>query len=202
MYLVGRILLEGLQRLLANMRGYEVTASFTNGLDFLDFLQTSTVDIALLDVTLPDVNGIELCAQVKRKAPDTIVIGLSNHSERSLILQLLQNGASGYLLKNIDARELKASLKEALNGQITFSREVKEIIARPSLSELKQLPKLTQREKEILQLIASGETTVSIAGKLYLSPLTVETHRKRMMNKYAAKNTASLIKLALENNLI
>jgi DNA-binding NarL/FixJ family response regulator len=196
------IVLEGLQKLLANIPHIEIAGAFTTGVEFISFLKTNHVNIVLLDISLPDANGIDLCKEIKKISPDTCVLALSNHSERSMIMQMLQNGATGYLLKNISARELADCIDEALNGQITFSKAVKEIMARPSLSELKGIPQLTKREKEILHLIAEGKTTANMAEELYLSPLTIETHRKNLMQKFEVKNVAALIKVAVEQRLV
>lgn len=196
------LILQGLVSLLDRIKTYEVTATFTKGSDLLSFLQTDLVDIVLLDISLPDINGIDLCLEIKRVAPNVIILGLSNHTERSVILQLLQNGASGYLLKNIDIEELENCLDRAVCKQMVFSSAVQDIIANPISSDLPLLPKLTKRETEILKLIASGKTSVQIAEELFLSPLTIETHRKRMMSKFKTKNMMSLIKIATENRLI
>lgn len=196
------IVLEGLQRLLTNVKEIKIVGSFTTGAAFLSFLKTNKVDILLLDITLPDVNGIDLCKEVKALSPYTHVLALSNHSERSMILQMIQHGATGYLLKNISSEELIACIREALSGMITFSRGAKEIMARPSMSELKDTPQLTRREKEILHLIADGKTTPDIAQQLSLSPLTVETHRKNLIQKFQVRNMAALIKIAAQQGLI
>ncbi|MGJ1205409.1 response regulator [Sphingobacterium lactis] len=196
------LILQGLMSLLSRIPKYEVLATFTRGNDLLTFLEKEPIDIVLLDISLPDINGIDLCLEIKRIAPQVIILGLSNHTERSVILQLMQNGASGYLLKNIDIVELETCLDEAINKQMVFSNAVKEIIANPISSDLPLLPKLTKRETEILKLIASGKTSVQIGEELFLSPLTIETHRKRMMSKFKTKNMMSLIKIASDNKLI
>ena len=196
------LILQGLLSLLERIKSYEVTATFTKGADLIRFLKNEPVDIVLLDISLPDINGIDLCLEIKRIAPQAIILGLSNHSERSVILQLLENGASGYLLKNIDIEELEKCLHQAVNGKMVFSAAIQDVIAHPISTELPQLPKLTKRETEILKLIASGKTSVQIAAELFLSPLTIETHRKRMMSKFKTKNMMSLIKIATDNKLI
>lgn len=196
------LILQGLVSLLDRIKPYEVTATFTKGYELLKFLETDPVDIVLLDISLPDINGIDLCLEIKRIAPNVIILGLSNHTERSVILQLMQNGASGYLLKNIDIVELEKCLDQAVNKQMVFSSAVQEIIANPIGSDLPLLPKLTKRETEILKLIALGKTSVQIAEELFLSPLTIETHRKRMMSKFKAKNMMSLINITTEHRLI
>ena len=196
------IVLEGLQKLLNNVKSIQITGCFTSGMAFMSFLKENKVDVLLLDITLPDANGIELCREVKAISPETHVLALSNHSERSMILQMIQNGATGYLLKNISSEELVACIQEALSGMITFSRGAREIMARPSISELKGSPQLTKREKEILQLIADGKTTPDIAQQLNLSPLTVETHRKNLIQKFQVRNVAALIKVAAQQGLL
>ena len=117
-------------------------------------------------------------------------------------MQIIQNGASGYLLKNASVEELNQCMENAMRGDIAFSKEVIEIIAKPSLNDLKGSPKFTKREKQILQLIAQGKTTAQIADELFLSPLTVETHRRNMMQKLDVKNAIELINTATERLLI
>jgi len=129
-------------------------------------------------------------------------MAISNHTERSIIMQIIQNGASGYLLKNASVEELNQCMENAMRGDIAFSKEVIEIIAKPSLNDLKGSPKFTKREKQILQLIAQGKTTAQIADELFLSPLTVETHRRNMMQKLDVKNAIELINTATERLLI
>lgn len=196
------IVLEGLQQLLLGAADITIAGCFTTGHSFLSLLKKQSVDIVLLDISLPDISGIDLCLEIKKQSPATIVLALSNHSERSMVLQMLQQGASGYLLKNIAGDELIACIQEALRGQITFSQAVKEIMSRPSVTELKGIPRLTKREKEILQLIAEGQTTPDIAATLHLSPLTVETHRKSLLQKFEVKNVALLIRTAVEHKLL
>lgn len=196
------IVLEGLQKLLLGAADINIAGCFTTGATFLSFLQENNVDIVLLDISLPDISGIDLCLEIKKQSPATIVLALSNHSERSMVLQMLQQGASGYLLKNIAGDELITCIQEALSGQLTFSQAVKEIMSRPSVTELKGIPRLTKREKEILQLIAEGQTTPDIAVTLHLSPLTVETHRKSLLQKFEVKNVALLIRTAVEQKLL
>lgn len=196
------IVLEGLQKLLQNVPDLEIAGAFTTGAQILEFIQTKKINILLLDISLPDANGIELCREIKQLSPTTHILALSNHSERSLILQVLQNGATGYLLKNIAADELIACIAEAQEGLVTFSKAVKEIMARPSVSDLKGATQLTKREREILFHIAEGKTTVQIAEELNLSPLTVETHRKNLIQKFQVPNVAALIKAALQQGVI
>lgn len=197
-----QIVIQGLKSLLVNHEEIEIVGSFTSGTAFMTFLKEKYVDVVLLDVMLPDANGMDLCKEIKLISPNTRVLALSNHTERSIVLQMLQNGANGYLLKNISVEELVKSIYESLNGELAFSKEVKEIIARPSQKELRGIPQLTKREKQILQLIADGRTTIVMADQLCLSPLTVETHRRNLLQKFEAKNVAELIRVAAEQKLL
>lgn len=198
------IVIEGLQKILSSDFNVNEVKEFTSGNDFISYLKEhkASIDIVLLDITLPDKSGIEICKEVKILSPTTRVLAFSNHNERSIILQILHNGASGYLLKNSSSAELKACISEALNGEITFSKEVKKIIAHPTMSELKTIPPLTKREKEILRMIADGKTSSEIADELFVSPLTIETHRRNLMQKFDVKNVAALIKNATQQQLI
>jgi len=196
------VVIEGLTRLLSKKAAFEIAGTFTNGQDFLDFFKATPIKIVLLDIILPDMNGIDLCKEIKRISPDTVVLALSNHAERGAIMKMLENGASGYLLKNAAVEELMECINGALSGQIIFSKAVKEIIARPQMVEEKAPAKLTVREKEILGLIASGITTPRIAEMLFLSKFTVENHRKNLLHKFNAKNVAELIKSATQQGLI
>ena len=155
-------------------------------------------DVVLSDIRIGKESGLDLCRQIKLQAPQTIVLMLSNIAERGIILTAIQNGANGYLLKNTSLQQLREAIFKALDGTIVFSKEVNEIISSPAKNELPQLPRLTKREKEILQMIAAGKTSNQIADELFLSPLTVDTHRKNLMQKFGVKNTAGLISMAAQ----
>lgn len=198
------VVIEGLQRILRRDLPVDEIKEYHTGMDFLNALQQEhiKVDLVLLDITLPDVSGIELCREVKQLNAETRVLGFSNHNDRSLILQMLSNGASGYLLKNASAAELIECIQEALKGQLAFSEEVKRIISQPNAQQLNPVTPLTKREKQILKLIAEGKTSIQIADELSLSALTIETHRRNLMQKLQVKNTAALIKIAMELKLL
>lgn len=196
------IVIEGLIKLLSKKEEFELAGSFTNGNDFMTFFRNTPVNIVLLDIILPDSNGMDLCKQLKEISPDTIVLALSNHEERSAIMKMMENGANGYLLKNASVEELMDCINQALNGHIAFSNAVKEIVLRPQITDTSIHAKLTVREKEILKLIASGLTTPNIAERLFLSKFTVENHRKNILQKLKAKNVAELITTATRLNYL
>ncbi|MBV8324960.1 response regulator transcription factor [Chryseobacterium sp.] len=195
------IVIEGLKRMFSNHLHFTVSESFTTGSEIINFIQHHKVDIILLDITLPDANGAEICREIKKISPATAVIMFSNRSERSIIMQSVQNGASGYILKNTSIDELAACLQGAYSGNIVFCNETKQIISKPSPHD-HTVPRLTKREKQILHLVAEGKTSIMIADELFLSPLTVDTHRKNLLQKFQAKNSTELINLALQLNML
>jgi DNA-binding NarL/FixJ family response regulator len=197
------IVIEGLSALLQAEEDLQIAGTFTTGNAFLSFLKArGEVDIVLLDITLPDINGVEVCKEIKKLSPETKVLIISNHSERSIIMQMLQQGASGYLLKNASSEELVRCVHDVLDGKIALSAEVTAIMTRPLQNELKDIPHLTKREMQVLTMIAAGRTSASIAEELCVSQFTVETHRRNLMQKFDASNTASLIRMAVEQKLL
>ncbi|MFW0718312.1 response regulator [Pedobacter sp. N23S346] len=195
------IVIEGLKNMLKNEPNIEVVGGFQNGAEILSYLETGNVDLILLDITLPDMNGMELCLEIKKKYRSVIVLILSNRTERSIVVQTIQNGASGYLLKNSSLDELRLCIAEAVKGSICYSKEVMEILSRPSRNELIAAPRLTKREKQILELIAQGKTSQTIGEELFLSPLTIDTHRKNLLQKFQVRNVAELIMSANRQHL-
>lgn len=195
------IVIEGLRMMLNSQSVFNVAGSFASGRETINCIQAEMVDIVLLDITLPDANGTELCREIKKISPNTSVIMFSNRSERSIIMQSIQNGASGYLLKNTSINELVICIRGALSGDIVFCNETKQIISRPSQNDL-PVARLTKREKQILQLVAQGKTSNMISEELFLSPLTVDTHRKNLLQKFHAKNSTELINRAMQQGMI
>jgi DNA-binding NarL/FixJ family response regulator len=198
------IVAEGLQKILQLEFNAENILQFNAGDDFINYLQIKKahIDLIFLDITLPGKSGMEVCKAIKILLPESRILAFSNHTERSIIMQMLQNGAIGYILKNASAAEINACIKSALNGQIVFSKEVNDIITKPAAGALNTIPSLTKREKEILRMITEGKTSTEMAEELFVSPLTVETHRRNLMQKFEVKNVAALVKLALELKLI
>jgi DNA-binding NarL/FixJ family response regulator len=197
------VVLEGFTSLLRNIEGLSIAGCFTRGAEGLAFLAQHPVDILLLDINLPDANGMELCAVIAKRFPATRIIIISNHSERGIITRLLQEGAAGYLLKNASGAELAQCIRDALAGKLVLSQDVQTILARlPDREPAAGIPRLTRREKEILKMIAGGNTSAEIAAQLFLSPFTVETHRRNLMQKFGVGNAPALIRMATELALI
>jgi len=195
------IVIEGIKHLLQTDPQYTVL-SFVNAASFLAFIKENSVDIVLLDITLPDGNGVDLCKQIKTLMPGACVLGMSNLAERSTVLNLLQNGATGYMLKSAPAEEILNSITLAQRGETVLSPEIKELIIDALVKGTKPLPTLTKREKQLLQLLAEGKTTAMIADELYLSRYTVDTYRKNLLQKFEVKNTAELLMLMVQEKLL
>lgn len=196
------VVLEGMKALLLDSDLVEVRGCCGSGSETLTFLQEQIVDVVLLDINLPDVSGIDVCKQIKQLCPNTHVIAISNYNERSMVTKMLQNGATGYVLKNASAEEIINAIKTVVNKKIYFSEEVQQSLFEGALADPLDLPKLTRREQEVLRCIAEGKTTLEIGEQLFISPHTVETHRKNLMQKFNVSNAAALIRMASQYQLI
>jgi DNA-binding NarL/FixJ family response regulator len=196
------VVTEGLAVMLSRLPNITIAAKFKNGNSILDFPELGKLDIVLLDVFLPDVNGIDVCIKLKRLRPKLIILAMSSQAERSMVMQMIKNGAVGYLLKSATLEEFKTCIDMALAGTQAFSNEVKEIVNAPGIRDLRVIPRLTRREKEILELLIKGKSTQEISDALFLSYLTVQTHRRNLLNKFQVKNAVELINFAKENALL
>lgn len=196
------MVIEGLKSLLGDDERLRIKNHFTTGRDTLLFLENEVVDVILLDVNLPDINGVEMVKLILSKSSNIKILGLSTYSEPSIINQMIRNGVKGYLLKNVTSDELVNAISQVYDGHFYFGSEIQKILADSVSQASPDVPKLTRREKHILQLIAEGKTTYVIAAELFISPLTVETHRRNLMQKLEVPNAASLIKTAVEKKLI
>jgi len=192
----------GLNSLLSELRNTEVAGAVSNAFDAIPFLKKNKTDVILLDINLPDISGIDLCKKIHKEFPQIKIIGISTFSDRSYISRMIENGASGYLIKSASSEEIAEAIDTVLKGKIYLSVSMEHIAKPLSVIPSENLPALTKREKEILQLISEGLTNNQIAEKLFISPLTVDSHRKNLLTKLNVNNTASLIKLAVQNGLI
>lgn len=193
------MIVEGIRSLLQAHKNIEWTGHAMNAASCLAFLQNQPVDVLLLDINLPDKSGIDLCKEIKAKHPAIHIIGLTSFNQLSYIEKMMNNGASGYLLKNATQEELIEAIETVMKGQLFLSNEVASIMEKAGDSKI---PVITRREKEVLGLIADGLTNHEIADKLFISTTTVDTHRKSLLTKFEVKNTAVLIRLAMQFHLI
>ena len=196
------MVVEGLKALLGQLENIKVAGAASNAFDAIPFLRKNAIDLVLLDINLPDVNGIDLCKKIKKDFPDVRVLGISTFSERSYISRMIANGASGYLIKSASAEEIAWAIQTIMEGKFYMSLDMEHILQASAMAPAGLLPALTKREEEILRLIAEGLTNNQIAEKLFISPLTVDSHRKNLLTKLKVNNTASLIRLAAEHRLL
>lgn len=195
------VVIEGIHSLLQNEKDIEWAGHAMNAASCLGFFVNNTADVVLMDISMPGMDGVELCAIMKEKYPGVFILGLSTFNQGLYIKKMMENGASGYILKNSSREELMKAIYAADQGNIFFSGETGEALKEYQRSQ-SQLPELSPREKEILGLIAEGYTNPQIAEKIFLSPFTIDSHRKNLLAKLNVKNTASLIKHAVEKKLI
>lgn len=182
-----------------------ITGSATTAAEALDLLRENEYDIILLDISLPDIDGLTLCKKIREADKQIKIIGLTSSNEAGIITQFLISGGNGYLLKNMERSELLEAIYQVLEGKFFLSKAANEKILEQYTS-LKQatdeIPVLTRREKEILLLLNEGLNGPQIAQQLFLSPHTIETHRKNMMQKFHSATTQELIKKAREMALV
>ncbi|MBN8783289.1 MAG: response regulator transcription factor [Terrimonas ferruginea] len=183
------IVIEGIRALLLNEESIEWMGHATNAESCLSFLKLQQPEIILMDINLPDKSGIDLCKEVTGLYPSVQVIGLSTFNQQTVVHDMVENGASGYLLKNATKEEIMLALRTVQRAEIYLSEEVAAALRVP----VEKKPPITRREKEVLQLIAQGYTNIEIAEQLFISTATVNTHRKSLLEKFEAKNTAILI---------
>ena len=163
-------------------------------------LQQKQPDIILMDINLPGKTGIELCKEVKEKFAAINIIALSTSNQAGTIRKMMDNGASGYLLKDSSKTEILQAINQVMQGKVYISFSVSQALKNKHPQNV--LPAITKREREVLELIANGYTNPEIAKKLFLTAATVDTHRTNMLMKFNAKNTAELVKLAVSNGFI
>ncbi|HKB45846.1 MAG TPA: response regulator transcription factor [Chitinophagaceae bacterium] len=196
------VVIEGIHSLLKNEKNIEWVGQAMNAQSCLGFFVNNIADVILMDISMPGMDGVELCREMKEKYPRIFILGLSTFNQGLYIKKMMENGASGYILKNSSKEELIKAIQTVNEGGIFFSGEAGQALQEYQKSSMPELAVLTPREKEILGLIAEGYTNPQIAEKIFLSQFTVDSHRKNLLAKLNVKNTASLIRLAVERKLI
>ena len=203
------VVTEGVKLMLQDNPEINCEFEARNGLQVLDYLLSNKADLILMDLEMPEMNGIKCTEKVVELYPLTKVIAFTNYADYGHLQQMLKAGAKAYLLKNCSKQELLECIHKVLSGNTYFSEDLTEMmIAIIQGKTIKKqdsgvfLTTLSRREKEILQMILNEDTTPEIAQKLFISIGTVETHRRNMMNKLKVKNTAGLVKVAVTYNLV
>lgn len=200
-----QMILRGIDALLENCSDLRIVGKYSNAEETINALKINQPDVLLLDINLPDINGIDLCKILLKSYPNLKVIALSNFDETAFVKRILANGAHGYLLKNTNTEELAEAIKTVLNGGQFIQKDLKNKLFNRSIGQQKKDTlniKLTKREKDVLQCIYEELTTQEAADKLFISPKTVETHRMNLMTKLGAKNSVGIVKAALLKNLL
>jgi DNA-binding NarL/FixJ family response regulator len=201
-----QVLLDGLHTLLSSIEDIDVVGIGHNGREAVAFLQDHQVDVMLLDINMPDMNGIDACKIISKDFPSVKIVALSMYNKASFIQQMLKSGASGYILKNTGQEELVSAIRTVHSGEQFLGPMVSKTLMASMLGRAQKtknyIPELTRREKEILALIAKEHTTQEISGTLNISLNTVETHRKNLLSKFGVRNSVGLVKIAMERGLL
>lgn len=201
-----KIVREGLRALLENQSGMEVIAEAGDGRTTVQMVQELLPDVVIIDIAMPDMNGIETTRQIIAKAPGVKVVGLSMHSDRRFVMEMLKAGAKGYLLKDCAFEELANAIRSVDANRTYLSPKIADIVIKDyahllSKENLSVFSILTAREREVLQLLSEGKTTREIASHLQVSVKTVETYRKQIMDKLNIHSVAELTKYAIREGL-
>ena len=201
------IVRDGLRALLGPLEDIEVVAEADNGRTAVELAKKHRPDLVILDVSMPDLNGIEAARQIHEDVPTARIIGLSMHADKRFVAEMLRAGASGYLLKDAAFEELHGAIETVMKGQIYLSPRITGVVVEDYMRRLDDegavapASELSAREREVLQLLAEGKTTKQIALALHLSPKTIESHRHNIMSKLKIDNIAELTKYAIREGL-
>ena len=201
-----KMFIDGVSLLLENNQDIALVGYATGVKEAISQLDEDAIDVLLLDINMPDINGVEACKIFTKSYPNIKTIAITMHKESSLIKLMLENGAKGYILKNAGQEELVEAIRSVYKGNLFLDNTVNTIVINSMANQQRKkntspFPTLTRREKEIINLILHEYTTQEIADKLFISFGTVETHRRNMMIKLGARNTAGLVRIALEYEL-
>ena len=203
-----KLMADGIKGALSGVPGFEVTAAVYNGLQVLEHLIKSEVDLILLDIDMPEMNGIDCAKEVLKNYPGIKICILTMHYERSLIRNFIGMGVKGYMLKTIQKDELLYAIDLICKGGEYFNADVTKALlneepkAQPTAARMHENIILTLREKEIIKLIAEGLTNIQIGEKLFISARTADVHRTNIMKKIDVHNVAGLVRFAFQHGLM
>lgn len=201
-----QMFIDGVRSMLSQETEIQVVGEAHHGVELLTLLESLAVDIILLDVNMPEMDGLEATRRIRLRFPSVKIIMLTMHSNTEFIFGLMNAGASGYILKNTGKAELLEAILAVQQGKTFYSKEVSDKILQdlpknPNQKKLEEVH-LTEREKEVLKLITLEYSSQEIATALFISVNTVETHRKNLLSKLHAKNIAGLVKFAIQTGLV
>jgi len=195
------LVIEGIKTLLQDAPGISYVGHATSAGNCRGLLAQLRPDVVLLDINLPDENGIDLCAEITQEYPTISVLALTTYNQETTIRKMMDSGALGYILKNVTCDELSTAIHTVYEGKTFLSFDVAKTLQNSSSND-PLVPVLTRREKEVLMLIAEGFNTKEIAARLFVGSTTVDTYRKNLLVKLNARNTAMLIRMAVVHKLI
>lgn len=195
-----QIFLDGLKLIFSDQSQWQIVAEANDGTQVLEFFKTTKIDLAIIDVNMPKPNGFEVCKYIKQHHPLCKIMILSMYGDEQFMQEFLRMGVDAYVLKNAGKVELIEAVQTILNNEKYISKALRQSNEQED-SFVKSLS-LTQREKEIITLLAKEKSSQEIADSLFISIYTVNTHRKNILHKLGIKNTAGLMKFASENNLV
>ncbi len=200
------IVRHGLSKLIQQQEDMEVIAQAGDGHSTVELTRELSPDMVIMDIGMPDLNGIDATRQIINDFPQVKIIGLSMHSGKKFVVEMLKAGASGYLLKDCALEELVTAIKTVAAGKIYLSPSIADVVVdnyvrNSKKKESSAFSLLSQREREVLQLMAEGKTTKQIGQRLHISPKTVEGHRLRLMSKLDMDSVAQLTKYAIQEGL-
>ena len=205
------IIRDGIKALLKGAVGIEIVGEAENGREAIELLENKEIDLVLMDISMPVMDGINATQHISQNFSGVKVIVLSMHDDESHIINMLKAGAVGYVFKNIGKVKLIEAIKTVSSGESFFAKEASQKImehfmqskgAEKRNGSVADIHRLTEREKEVLRLIAEEYTNQEIADKLFLSPRTIDTHRRNLLQNLNVKNTAGLVKLAIKCGLL
>jgi DNA-binding NarL/FixJ family response regulator len=191
---------QGLKLILEDIPNIDVAADVANGRELIDITKELQPDLIIMDINMPFINGIEASRILLQRNPDLKILVVSMYGDEQYYNSVIENGVKGFILKDAENEELRAAISAILNGKTYFSQELllKLIRNRKNSEQIV----LTQREKQILELICQGLSSTEIAGKLFLSERTIENHRANLLDKTGCRNSLSLVLYAVRNNLV
>lgn len=199
---------KGMAQLVGGFPNTKIVIEAENGQDLLNQLATKKTDIVFMDLYMPEMNGIQATIQIQQNYPEVKIIALSMHNEKKFILEMIKNGANGFLSKNSEPQELQEAISSVMTTGYYFNNYVTEALymgwqnKRKVDIDLKHRDSLTNREREVMVLISTQFTTSEIAKELFLSPRTIENHRHRILEKIGVRNIAGMVIYAIENGYV
>ena len=197
------MVLKGMKALVETFDNIKIVASVNDSFQAMEYLKNNEVDLVFSDISLPDVNGLDLVKRIHKEYPRLKIMAVTTYNDMGFLTQMIKNGANGYLLKSANIEDIQVAIKVVMSGGTYIDRQLGTVGSDFLSSKVnKNVPFITSREKEVLELISKGMKNQEIANQLFISITTVNSHRNNLLLKFNVSNTAALIRIAVENKLI